>query len=94
MQMYKYPKMAEHVAIHQSFVEEVLAVREKMKTSTFLISMKVYHFLKNWLIEHIQGTDKEYTDFFKNHKLEENIKPAEITQLKLDLKNGLLIKFD
>ena len=37
--------------------------------ATATLSMEVMNFLKNWLIKHIQGTDRKYGPFLRSHGL-------------------------
>jgi hemerythrin-like metal-binding protein len=56
-----YPDAAAHKAQHQDLCKQVLAVQEKYRAgATAALSIETLHFLKSWLINHIQGTDKEY----------------------------------
>lgn len=57
-----YPDAVAHKAQHQDLCKQVLAVQEKFRAgSTATLSLEVMNFLKNWLINHIQGSDKKYT---------------------------------
>jgi methyl-accepting chemotaxis protein len=64
MQRYDFPEISMHQAKHQELIAHVAEVQEKLKTGNALISMEVMEFLKDWLVNHIQGTDKEYSPFF------------------------------
>jgi len=44
----------------------VAETQKKMASGTAMISMEVMDFLKDWLVNHIQGTDKIYGPFFKS----------------------------
>ena len=56
-----YPDSAAHHAEHEKFTCRVLEEREKYKKgATGTLSLEVINFLKNWLLDHIQGTDKKY----------------------------------
>ncbi len=58
----KYPDAAAHRKEHQDLTAQVLAVQEKYKSgATTALSMEVMNFLKNWLVNHIQGSDKRYS---------------------------------
>jgi hemerythrin len=59
-----YPDLATHKKEHEDLAKQVLDVQKKYHGgSTATLSMEVMNFLKNWLIKHIQGTDKKYTPF-------------------------------
>lgn len=56
-----YSEAAAHKAIHEDLCKQVLAVQEKYKSgATTTLSLEVMNFLKNWLVNHIQGADKKY----------------------------------
>ncbi len=60
-----YPDLAGHKKEHEDLAKQVLDVQKKYHSgSTATLSMEVMNFLKNWLIKHIQGTDKKYGPFF------------------------------
>jgi hemerythrin-like metal-binding protein len=44
---------------HEGLISQVLEVQNKFRTGTAL-SQEVMSFLKNWLVNHIQGQDKKY----------------------------------
>ncbi len=57
-----YPGFAAHQAEHQKFVAKVNEFTEDLKAGRLTISIAVLQFLKDWLTEHIQGTDRSYAD--------------------------------
>jgi hemerythrin-like metal-binding protein len=59
-----YPGAAEHKAKHESLKSQVRAIQEKYKSEAELIvTLETMNFLKDWLINHIQGCDKEYAPY-------------------------------
>ncbi|MBI1206245.1 MAG: bacteriohemerythrin [Azospirillum sp.] len=65
MQKHGYPDMAAHRKEHEILTKQVVEIQRKYHSgATAMLSMEVMTFLKNWLIKHIQGTDKLYTPFF------------------------------
>lgn len=57
-----YPETAEHKKLHEDLTRQVLDVQQKYKSGAgATLSLEVMNFLKNWLINHIQGSDKRYT---------------------------------
>ena len=40
-----------------------------MASGNAMISMEVMDFLKDWLVNHIQGADKVYGPFFKSKEI-------------------------
>jgi methyl-accepting chemotaxis protein len=66
MRKHGYPDLSTHRKKHQDLIERVLDTRKKMTAGNAMLSMDVMEFLKDWLIHHIQGTDKEYAPFLKS----------------------------
>jgi hemerythrin len=56
-----YADAAAHKKEHDTLTRQVLDVQQKYKAgATGLLSIEVMNFLKNWLVNHIQGVDKKY----------------------------------
>ncbi len=56
-----YPAAAAHKKEHDDLTKQVLDVQAKYKSgATGTLSLEVMNFLKNWLVNHIQGTYKKY----------------------------------
>ena len=55
-----YTAAASHKKEHDDLTKQVLDVQAKYKKGVTAISLEVMTFLKNWLIKHIQGSDKKY----------------------------------
>jgi len=65
MSLVKYPKLEEHKKEHEEFVVEIKAsmkLFEEGKTEP----IDMANFLKNWLLNHIAISDKQYAPYFKN----------------------------
>ncbi len=58
-----YANTAKHKEIHAKFVAKVQETEEQLRKGTATVSMDLLRFLKDWLVGHIQGTDKKYTEF-------------------------------
>lgn len=57
-----YPDSPAHKKEHTELTRQVADVQSKYKAgATSTLSLEVMNFLKNWLINHIQGSDKKYT---------------------------------
>jgi len=61
---YNYPDSESHKKEHQLFVEKVKDVQKGFTENRLMISIDTMDFLKDWLTNHIQGTDKKYSAFF------------------------------
>ncbi|MGK5083529.1 bacteriohemerythrin [Bdellovibrionota bacterium FG-1] len=55
-----YPDTAAHKEEHKKLVAQVAEFQTKFKAGTATISTEIMTFLKNWLTNHILGTDKKY----------------------------------
>ncbi len=64
MDKFNYPDSLMHKKEHQTFVRQVQEYQEKLKDKNFLLSIQVMNFLKDWLLNHILGLDKKYSDLF------------------------------
>ncbi|NDV21374.1 bacteriohemerythrin [Desulfovibrio sp. JC022] len=62
-----YPQTAEHKKLHGKFVNQVLEFEAALLSGKAKVTMDVMKFLKDWLIEHIQGEDMKYTSFLNSH---------------------------
>ena len=60
-----YPDAANHKQIHQKFVEKVVQVQKDIYSGNITIGNDLLSFLKDWLVNHIRGTDHEYATFLK-----------------------------
>jgi len=62
-----YPDMVAHKQEHDKFTQQVLEVQKKYKNGgSGTLSLEVMNFLKNWLVEHIQGNDKKYGPYLNS----------------------------
>lgn len=58
-----YPLFEEHKKEHDAMVEQVKEFLERYKKNKEETIEEVTKFLKNWLISHINGTDKGYSSY-------------------------------
>ncbi len=65
MQQYGYPEFVQHKKEHELFVKKVQEFKNEIQNGNLLIVSNVASFLKEWLVKHIQGTDKKYGPFLK-----------------------------
>ena len=60
-----YGEMEDHLKEHSQFVAKVKDLNKQFTgSSNFMIGVDVMKFLTDWLVNHIQGIDTKYTDFF------------------------------
>ena len=55
-----YPELEEHKAEHAKLKEEALNFQSRITESFPDGARELYHFLRNWLLNHIQDSDKKY----------------------------------
>lgn len=60
-----YPEKDKHNKIHRAFEAKVQACEEELKKGTAKVSMELLSFLKDWLINHIEGMDAHYAPYIK-----------------------------
>jgi methyl-accepting chemotaxis protein/hemerythrin len=60
---YGYSEEKPHVEIHRKLVAQVVDFQQQFKSGNATMSMDLMAFLKDWLVNHIQGTDKKYSSF-------------------------------
>jgi hemerythrin len=61
LQRAAYPALIAHRALHEEFVSKVKGFRKDFQSGAAAISVDVLEYLRNWLTQHIMGTDHQYT---------------------------------
>ena len=69
LEKFDYPDIDEHKKKHRAFVQKISDFETSFKNGKLMLSMEIITFLKDWLIKHIQGTDQEYSNYFKSKGL-------------------------
>lgn len=64
-----YPGYIEHKGMHGDFLSKVREFESQMRDGD-LVAQELLFFLQNWLISHIKGSDKEYSDLLVAHGVE------------------------
>jgi len=63
-----YPETDDHKKEHSDLINQVQDLQNRYKTDeSFTLGSDVMEFLKNWLTNHIQGTDKKYSSFLQDN---------------------------
>ncbi len=60
---YGYPETSAHKEAHRKLVQQVLDFEAALKSGKAKVTMDIMRFLKDWLVNHIMGTDKRYAPF-------------------------------
>ncbi len=63
---FKYPETIKHKGIHGNLVKQVVDFKTQFESGNATISIELMSFLKDWLINHIQGEDRKYAPLFKS----------------------------
>ena len=69
MRQWNYPGYVYHKGEHEAFVKKVAEFKTKFENGQAALSIEILTFLKDWVTNHIQGTDKKYGPFFNKHGL-------------------------
>jgi hemerythrin len=57
-----YPQLAPHQEQHKKFVADVEGLLQQTREGRAANSIQVLNLLRDWLVNHIQKTDKAYSD--------------------------------
>ncbi|MDX2099130.1 MAG: bacteriohemerythrin [Leptolyngbyaceae cyanobacterium bins.59] len=60
-----YPDYEEHKARHEDLKAKVTVLLEKAQREDTFLTLEVSHFLTDWLIHHIKGSDQRMIKFLK-----------------------------
>lgn len=63
MSKHNYPGYLMHAKEHKEFIVKVNAFKNSYNLTSGIVSIEVMNFLKDWLINHVIGTDKKYVPF-------------------------------
>ncbi len=69
MLKFKFPEYQLHRNEHLNFTESTNISFDILVRSDYQIANEILGFLKQWLVNHIQGTDTKYIDCFKKNGL-------------------------
>jgi hemerythrin-like metal-binding protein len=69
MQLHKYPDFAAHKAQHDALTKQVLAFQTEFIAGRATMAVQVLQFIKDWLEQHIKGSDLAYAPCLKAQKV-------------------------
>ncbi len=64
MKLHNYPGYQSQLEAHKIFIKKIEDFQTDFKEGKKMISVDLLYLLKDWLIGHINGVDKKYTEFF------------------------------
>lgn len=70
MSQYGYPELASHRKQHQELTQKVLEFQAQYQAGQATLTLQLMTFLRDWLVNHILGTDKQYAPFFHQKGLQ------------------------
>lgn len=65
-----YPETELHKKEHSDFEEKVLDFESDFNKGSQSLSIEIVNFLGDWLVGHIQGSDKKYASFLNQRGIE------------------------
>lgn len=69
-EQFQYIDRLAHKRRHSEFVKKVGEFQKEFTSGKLMLSMEIMTFLKDWLVNHIQGEDKKYVPLFKEKGLQ------------------------
>ena len=67
MRVTHYPGFEAHKQQHEELIRQVVDLQHKLDTGGATITFELLHFLKVWLAQHINETDKRFGAFFNQN---------------------------
>jgi len=69
MKEFNYPGYDAQKKEHDAFIQKVNEFQKKLDDGSFMVTVEVTNFIKDWLTHHIKVVDKQYETFFKEKGL-------------------------
>jgi hemerythrin len=60
---YGYPDKIAHNKQHGDLVDQVLKFKSNFESGKSVLSIDLMNFLKDWLVQHMTGSDKKYSSY-------------------------------
>ena len=67
MTRFSYPAYAQHKKEHENLIMKVVDFHDQLNQGKGVFTLSLMGFLRDWLINHIMGTDLKYRDFFRSN---------------------------
>ena len=65
MGQYRYPQAVAHKAQHDQLTAQVVDLQKKFRAGNAGLTISLMVFLKNWLEQHIAGSDQQYSAYIR-----------------------------
>lgn len=69
MTQFNYPDYPAHKKEHDDFTAKAIDLKTRVENGSVVMTLDVINFLRDWLKNHISGTDKKYSKFFNDNGL-------------------------
>ncbi len=69
MKAFNYPEYQSHKEEHMDFSTKIISYTYKMIKGNYQFASELSEYIEQWLVKHIQVTDKQYIDCFKKNGL-------------------------
>ena len=66
---FNYPDADSHIREHKEFIAKVENFLKQYDAQKAFITIDLMHFIANWVVNHVKGTDQKYSEFFKKNGL-------------------------
>jgi hemerythrin-like metal-binding protein len=63
MGLHGYPELAAHKLAHDALTSKVVQFQADFDSGSVAMTTQLFQFLTDWLVNHIQGTDRKYAPF-------------------------------
>ncbi|MDH5191084.1 MAG: bacteriohemerythrin [Gammaproteobacteria bacterium] len=63
MKKHNFPDYESHLAQHEAIKVKINEFQEQFDSNSTEVSKNLLRYLQDWLVNHIQGTDKQYSEF-------------------------------